>query len=256
MLKDKLAALIGKENYVNYVMYLTKVYHAFFKIRHPAAPIIKKYLIPKNGTVIDVGAHIGAFTSFASQIVGPCGKVFSFEPVPMVLRVLRTVVKLRRLHQVKIVEAALAEKNGSFEITVPLKDGWKPMLPLAYLGNDKSAETLVIKIEGKRLDDFCESEKLGKIDFIKCDTEGAEFSVFAGGVQTLTKHLPSVLCEIYEDYLARQKVTPKDIFKIFTDLGYNCFLIKPSGTLTRVAGYIRRADYLFVHPSKALADSA
>ena len=221
MLKDKLASFIGRNNYVNHIMFITKLYHSFRTFRHPAIPVIRKHLIPCGGTVLDIGANIGKFTATAAAAVGRSGRVYSFEPVPFVLRVLRAMVRLRFFSQVTVISAALADKNGFANICIPLKDGWKPLVPIAHLGGDGEKSTLNLTIETRRLDDFCDAEKIRHIDFIKCDTEGAEYSVFSGALKTLARDLPAVMCEIYHDYLERQKAKPSDVFGIFKTLGWN-----------------------------------
>jgi FkbM family methyltransferase len=250
MLKDTFAFMIGKAHYVKYVMYLTNLYHAFCPFRHPAASLMRRLLIPRGGVVFDIGANVGRCTALAAKAVGKSGKVYSFEPVPIVLRVLRTMVRLRCLQQVVIVAAALADTNGTVSISIPLKDGWKPLVPIAHLGSTTERNVLNLTIAVQRLDDFCAAEGIRHVDFIKCDVEGSEFAVFSGGLRCLTRDLPMVVCEIYHTYLSRQNVEPSAVFGIFTSLGYHGYLINPVGTLTSVKGYISQGDYLFVHPAK------
>ena len=255
MLKDKFASLIGKANYVKYVMYITNLYHAFCPFRHPAASLIRRLFIPRGGVVFDIGANVGRCTALAAKVVGKSGKVYSFEPVPMVLRVLRTMVRLRGFQQVCVVEAALADKNGTAIISIPLKDGWKPLVPIAHLGGTLEYNVLNLAIAVQRLDDFCVAEGVRHIDFIKCDTEGSEFAVFSGGLICLARDLPIVVCEIYHKYLSRQHVKPSAVFGIFTSLGYHCYLINPVGTLTPVKEYVSQGEYLFAHPAKIGAET-
>ena len=248
MLKDRIVAAIGRDNYVRHVMGLTNLYRAFRPFRHPGARLMRRALIPRGGVVLDIGANIGRFTALAARAVGRSGRVYSFEPVPMVLRALHTMVRLRRLGQVTIVEIALGDRNGTATINIPLKDGWKPLVPIAHLSAAAEPSTLSLSIAVERLDDLCEARGIQHVDFIKCDTEGGEFAAFSGALNCLARDLPTVVCEISQEYLARQEVEPSAVFGIFTLLGYQCFLIDPDGTLTPVRGYDSPGDYLFVHP--------
>lgn len=250
MLKDKIAAVVGRKFYVNYIMYITKVYHGFFKIRHPAVNVMSRLLIPRNGVVLDIGAHIGVFTSFLAKQVGGKGRVYSFEPVPMVLRVLKTVVRLRRFKQVRIFEVALTDQNAELYMTIPLKDGWKPLLPLAHMGKSTAPDTLQMILQGRRLDDIAASENIEGVDFIKCDSEGGEFNIFSGALQLLERDKPSVLCEVCQEYLARQGVKPESLFSLFTRLGYQGYQVNENGSLSPVQGYLNPAEYIFIHPEK------
>jgi FkbM family methyltransferase len=204
---------------------------------------------------LDIGANIGRCTALAATTVGVTGRVYAFEPVPFVVEVLRTMARLRRFRQVVVVEAALANTNGVTEISVPLKDGWKPLVPIAHLGAATERDMMKFAITVRRLDDFREEAGIDRIDFIKCDTEGSEFAVFSGGLDSLARDLPSVVCEIYDNYLARQQVQPAAVFGIFDALGYRSYLVNPTGTLTPARGYVSRGDYLFVHPSRVAAEA-
>jgi FkbM family methyltransferase len=255
MLKDTLASIIGKENYVNIIMFITKTYHAVLGFHHPGARLIRQLLLRRGSVVLDIGAHIGQFTGMAARAVGQSGRVYSFEPVPMVLRSLRAMVKIRGFRQVAIIETALSDRNGTAEINIPLKDGWKPLIPVAHLGNAAEGPVQRLKIQIKRLDDFCEEENIRRIDFIKCDTEGSEFSVFSGGLKCLARDLPVTICEINREYLARQKVEPSALFGLFQGLGYHAYSFNQDGTVSPVEGYANSTDYLFVHPLRFDIDS-
>jgi FkbM family methyltransferase len=160
------------------------------------------------------------------------------------------MARLRRLRQVTICEMALGDENGEAEIGIPLKDGWKPLVPVARVGGEAESGTLRLKIQVRRLDDVCKEKGVGRVDFIKCDTEGFEFSVFSGGLRCLSENLPCVICEIYEEYLARRNRKPSEVFGIFQSLGYRCYRINPEALLVPVEGYQYPTDYLFIHPSR------
>ena len=250
MLKDRFISLIGRENYVRFVMRPNYLYHAFRPFRHPAARIIRRLCIPRGGVVLDIGANIGRFTALAAGAVGRQGRVYSFEPVPMAVQVLRTMVRLRRLAQVIVVEAALGSETATATMSIPLKHGWMPLLPTAHLAGPDERSTANVDVAILQLDEFCESQGVGRVDFIKCDVEGGEHGVFTGGMRCLTRDRPSVMCEVESGYSSRYGVRPSAVFDIFTSLDYLCFHIREDRTLTPVNGYVSEADYLFVHPSR------
>jgi FkbM family methyltransferase len=165
-------------------------------------------------------------------------------------------VALRRLRQVVVVETALSDRTGTAAITIPLKDGWKPQLPIAYLGSPTSPNARQETIRVQRLDDFCVAEHIGRVDFIKCDTEGHEYFVFSGGLKTLARDHPSIFCEIAKPYLDRQKLDTSAVFELLTTLDYRSYLPTADGKLAPVEGYRNGADYFFLHPSKLHAKLA
>ena len=249
--KKGLIAAIGQANYIHYVTFVTDLYQsAYVPFKAAGAEIIKRYLIPRSGTVVDIGANAGRFTAFAAPLVGKSGRVYSFEPVPAALRVLRKTVALRRLPQVVVIEAALSNRTGTAVMTIPLKDGWKPQLPIAYLDGHPQPEAWQESVSVERLDDFCAAHRTGRIDFIKCDTEGHEYFVFAGGLKTLRRDRPSIFCEIAKPYLARHQLDPAAVFELLATLGYQAYLPTAQGKLTPVESYREAADYFFLHPLK------
>lgn len=250
MLKKWFIAAIGKSNYITYITFLTDLYHsACLPFKAVGSDLIKHYLIPRGGTVLDIGASTGSFTAFAAPLVGPAGRVYSFEPVPAAFRVLKHTVALRRLRQVALIEAALSSHAGIAEITIPLKQGWKPQLPIAYLGGPLQVDAKREAVRVLRLDTFVDTASLDRIDFIKCDTEGHEYFVFAGGLETLAHYRPTIFCEIAAPYLERHDLTPAAVFDLLRPLGYQSYLPTVDGHLVPAPTYQMGADYFFLHPA-------
>ncbi len=249
MLKKLIFAVIGKDNYLKYVLFIIHVHRSFLPFKHRGNRIMKKYLIPRGGVVLDIGANIGRFTGLAASLVGKSGRVHSFEPVYFAFRVLRKMVSLKMLRHVIVNQKALSDKSGSTEISIPLRGGWRPRLPMAHLGGT-SQNAMKQTITMQRLDDYCAEKDINQIDFIKCDTEGYEYFIFAGGLESLARYKPSIMCEIYEKYSNRQNLDPSSVFVLLRNLGYNSYIPTKQGTLVPVKGYERPTDYVFIHPSK------
>src|SRR3990172_2612704 len=67
-------------------------------------------------TFIDIGANIGYFTLVASPLVGPSGKVHSFEPIPGIFSTLQSNVAANGLTNVRMNQAAIFETDGELEL--------------------------------------------------------------------------------------------------------------------------------------------
>ncbi|MBN2600989.1 MAG: FkbM family methyltransferase [Candidatus Marinimicrobia bacterium] len=249
MLRKFIVPIIGRKNYINHIIFLSQLYRSFLPFRNRAKTIIKKYMIPSDGVVFDIGANIGRFSCLAASLTKRDGQVHSFEPVSNSFRVLKRTVALRMHHNVILNNGALSDKNGTAEISIPLLEGWKPKLPVAHMGRD-SRMTLKQKITVQRLDDYCREKNIERIDFIKCDTEGHEYFIFSGALECLAKYKPSVLCEVYQKYCKRQNVEPSQVFDIFYRMGYKAYIPTREGTLIYADGYKKPADYFFIHPSR------
>ena len=250
MLKSWLARAIGRDNYLRYIRFADRLYHSCRPFRTTGRDILRRHLIRRRDVVLDVGANIGRFAGFAAGIVGRLGKVYCFEPVSMSSRVLKAMKRLRRLEQVVVVDAALSREAGTSEIVIPLKDGWLPLLPVAHMGGDDDQAVIRETIHTLRLDDFAAEEGLERVDFIKCDTEGYEYHVMAGGMETLRRHSPSIFCEVNDCFFARHDLDPSALFELLASVGYRSYVPTDRGKLLVADGYQGPSDYVFVHPSR------
>lgn len=147
--------------------------------------------VKTGDTVFDIGAHFGFYTLLLSKLVGEKGKVFAFEPNPELLPSLRKT--LRSLANVELQEIALSDREGKVNLFVP-EDA--SMASLSDWTEGIAGNVHTVACEMRRLDNLVESGKLPVPTFIKCDVEGAELSIFKGGINTLNRaDAPVILFE-------------------------------------------------------------
>lgn len=163
-----------------------------------------KYFLKSNAIVFDIGANVGEFSHFLSTIVKD-GKIYSFEPQKMVFNILRgSLVKIRNVH---LYNLALSNHAGNSTIYIPIIKGHLSSCEASldlhfndYSGYErikKSEEYISKKIKLATLDDFCDTNEINRIDFIKCDTEGHELEVLQGSEKCISKFRPILLIEIF-----------------------------------------------------------
>ena len=70
-------------------------------------------------TAVDIGAHKGAYTYWMHKAVGRMGKVFSFEPQPMLAAYLKAMRVSLGLDHVRVEEMGISSRIGSGELFVP-----------------------------------------------------------------------------------------------------------------------------------------
>ncbi len=149
-------------------------------------------LLREGMVFVDVGAHIGYFSTLASVRVGPAGKVISYEPTPSTFAVLRSNVS--RLTNVTSFEAAAWSESGS----ITLRHYGPRHSSLNSFTSPRSGEDLAyteLNVRAVRLDD--ELERLGvSPNFIKIDAESAERWVLAGLDRTLDESRPMLSVEV------------------------------------------------------------
>jgi len=136
--------------------------------------IVKRDL--KSGDIfVDVGAHIGYYTMLASELVGPKGHVFAFEPAPENYAILlRNIASTRNI---TAYESAVSSKSGIADFYLSFISSGDNRLSKPSGKYDK------ISVKTITLDDYFSDD----IDFIKIDTQGHELSVLEG-MQRILRH--------------------------------------------------------------------
>jgi FkbM family methyltransferase len=164
-------------------------------LRGEAEPALQKVIAEglRPGSVFyDLGANIGLFSLLAARLVGPTGRVFSFEPDAEIARRLRGNI----------------ERNAFANVTVVQKGVWSSSGQKEFMGADRSSPdhgtgTFMTsakppsstKVECVALDDFVRTAL--PPDGIKCDVEGAEAEVLRGATNLLAARRPWILCELH-----------------------------------------------------------
>jgi FkbM family methyltransferase len=153
-----------------------------------------EHLIEDRMTVYDVGANVGFLTVIAARLVGPSGRVFSFEPLPSNADKITHNLKLNGFEQVSVRQVALGAQNGEAAFLVSAEPTWGK---LASLGVEVSQQIDEITVPVHRLDTIMREEDLPAPDLIKIDVEGAEVDVLSGAGELLRGARPLLMIELH-----------------------------------------------------------
>lgn len=141
-------------------------------------------LLKPGEVYVDVGANIGYYTLVAAQQVGPAGKVFAYEPDPANFALLASNVELNGLSQVQIFPCALYDKAAEGELFLSGDNfGDHRIYPPAAGSGEARSHRRISLVHG----DTHLGERTQRIDFLKIDTQGAEYFV-VNGLQQLIRH--------------------------------------------------------------------
>ena len=182
---------------------------------------VVRYLQPGQ-TVVDVGAHKGAFTYWMQRVVGCEGRVFSFEPQPELAHYLQQLNIAFGLHHVTIVNSALSSSVGVVELVRPQGGPW----PEATVKHDCDSTEERLSVAADTLDNYFSTSDRRPIHFIKCDVEGHEFDVFRGGHEILCEDRPVLLFESEIRHQGNRRV--ETTFDYLKDLGYQGYFFSRS----------------------------
>lgn len=203
-------------------------------------------LIDKGDIVFDIGANIG-WVSISISKAKKRVKVFAFEPVKNTYLDLKNNIKLNHVTNIKTFNFGFADKEKELTFYYNPMDSGSASLKDVSMSKDVQK----ITCQFKKLDNFMLDVK-AKIDFIKCDVEGAEIFVFNGGLRTIGKHKPIIFVEMLRKWAAKFKYTPNDTIALLKKLGYNCYVAEGDTLVqfTKMDEDTIRTNFFFLHQVK------
>lgn len=205
----------------------------YWRGAHDWAPIfvLEKYL-KKGDTFIDVGANQGEYSLWAARKVGTNGKVISFEPMPQLFGQLTENIRLNEPFQQTILPVKLGLSDEKGEVPLYASEDSNEGTNTIYTTDKFSIE--LGKIQLDTLDEQVKKLKIGQVDFLKIDVEGAELQVLKGAINTLKDHRPLLLLEINKDACIAGGYLPEDILELLKPYNYSFSKIGLRGSLNKV----------------------
>lgn len=213
-------------------------------------------IMPKNGNFLDIGANIGWYSLIAAKFFKKL-KIYSFEPIKKTYDFLLKNVKCNFLKNIKAYNFGFYSENKKILFyTYPEGSGNSSISNLSKRRNVELQKSRV-----KILDDFINEKKI-KVDFIKCDVEGAELFIFLGAKKALLNDKPIVFCEMLRKWSKKFKYHPNQIIFLFKDFGYKCFYISNLSNqkilkkkmrlkeIKKITDKTKETNFLFIHQVK------
>lgn len=174
-------------------------------------------LIQPGMVIFDIGANIGWYSLHHAARDPKC-RLHAFEPIPSTLHWLERNLALNPLPNVTIHPFGFSDASGTQRFHVyPEGSGG------ASAANNSGRPTVQqVEAPVRTLDEFVEETRC-KPDLLKVDVEGAELSVFRGGMRTLSSAKPIIFTEMLRKWSANFGYHPNDIIALLSGLGYGCF---------------------------------
>ena len=182
--------------------------------------------INDSDVVIDIGAHIGLFTLFASQFCKR-GKIFCFEPIKENYELLVENINSNKIKNIIPFNLAVSKVSGSVKI---------------FLNDDYSGHSMFLEtndfviVKSKSLFDIFSENNIQECNFLKLDCEGAEYEIinslsseFLNKIKKLTieYHLADTHPELLEQLVKKLRKLSfiVNTRQLFSDIGF-LFAIK------------------------------
>ncbi len=124
-------------------------------------------------TIIDVGAHYGYFSIFAHLNTDRQSRIIAVEPSHHNFAQLRRNIRDCRIDNITTRNSALGKHIGREKLFVADHVNYSILSEYSLLGKNKDFE----EVEITTLEALVLEHQLDKVDFLKLDCEGAEYSI-------------------------------------------------------------------------------
>ena len=188
-------------------------------------------VIKPGAIIFDVGANVGEWSLSALKIQ-PSIHLTAFEPVPALFKELEE--NLHSYPDVGLKNIAVSDETGGctfyYYSERPDLTGLSGLYVREVLkGVLKDPEILDLRQE--TLPCLCSELSVERIDFLKIDTEGAEWKVLKGAEALLKEHRIGAIQFEYGGCYLDAQTTLEQVFQLLTENDYLVFRIIPEGLI-------------------------
>jgi FkbM family methyltransferase len=169
--------------------------------------------------VYDVGANIGWYALHIAKRFPQC-RVVAFEPIKKTRSFLKKNVEHNKLANVTVLPIGLHSQEDTLTFHVDTH-----IMGAASSSPDRSTGPIAEPCRVRRLDDVALEWK-SSVNFLKIDTEGAEWFVLQGGKRILSEDRPIIFAELLRKHAKKFGYHPNDILAWMAELGYRTFIGK------------------------------
>lgn len=218
-IKKILLGVLGEKKYLFLVANVfQRVYSSGWLGKEYEDIYFLKNFISEGDWCIDIGAHLGYFTMELSRLVKGTGRVFAVEPMSKFNKVLESLIKRNKVTNVTIYPVALGGEGEYVEMGIPQVNFNKKFAYARVMESSPGLEYIESERVRNELGDRL-FKGFPRIDFIKCDVEGLEYSVFSSMLETLKAHHPILLCEFFD---RKERIK---FYELLQPFGYEVFTL-------------------------------
>ena len=160
--------------------------------------------------VIDIGGHLGFFSLYAS-LLNARVPIYSFEPHLGNFELLKKNLKDNRVRNVTAKNLAVSNAVGEVELLLSKEDLNHSIVRAIEPTNE------VQKVQTITLEKIFDRHRLGQVDLLKIDCEGAEFSILEDSPPAIFDRVSHIFLE-YHDWVPGKN--HRDLKKLLEARGY------------------------------------
>lgn len=174
----------------------------------------------RNGVFLDIGANVGYFSALIAKHF-PSAAIYAFEPHPVTYKVLRLNI-WKYNGRIRLFPCALGDCHGTVALTTSESNIGDTRGAVA---ENESFASVVAPVAP--LDELITEER---VDVVKIDVQGAEFSVLAGMRQLIRRSSGvRIIMEFCPGLLAIAHLDARSALTALRSEGFGIGLIRPDG---------------------------
>lgn len=204
---SKLGKISQYEDFYNFFYVVSEQYaHDAYQRMHT---------LRKGDVVLDLGAHIGAYSVKAALAVGSEGKVIAIEPDEENSRLLRANIKINALRNVVVLQKGVWRTKGKLKLRMSITRGSHTFCTDSsdFWGTGEFEE-----VEVDTLDNILRELQIRDVAFMKMDIEGAEVEALEGMDETL--HMNGLNLAIAAYHRREGVETYRTVFRRLNEMGF------------------------------------
>jgi FkbM family methyltransferase len=164
--------------------------------------------------VFDVGGHVGYYTILMAKLIGPTGRLITFEPQQKLVEAQRKSLALNEIHWATVMNMAVSDRTGTLKLYQPEDTGRTG----AATGHIQAKN--VFSIKAVSLDEFAAAEMSKTPRLIKMDIEGGEWLALKGMRLLLSDSKPILLVEMHPQQIVALGGNQMDMIDTLSSHGY------------------------------------
>jgi FkbM family methyltransferase len=199
-----------------------------------------KGLVKPSSVVLDIGANIGIHTMLLAKLVGPSGRVLSFEATDYAVQKLRRNLDLNSqlAERVTLFHCFLAAKDGG-DVPDSIYSSW-PLTESKALHNKHLGLAMPTNTTYARSIDGILAELGLSVQLVKIDVDGFECEVLRGATALLRDSRPIFMMELSPYVLEEHGSSLEELLSFFVPNGYRFFHERTGHQLPSAAAELHR----------------
>lgn len=177
----------------------------------------------KPPVIIDIGANIGEYSAQIAKLLNGRGRAYAAEPCSATHQELikNTTGLPTAIHYLKL---AFSDSCGQSELFVVAAGAGTNSLE-----KDTTSANTTELVQRTTLDSFLDSESIPEVNLIKVDTEGHDFAVIRGAINSLRTGKIAALQFEYNWRWMGQRAYLRDVFAFIEGMNYSLGRVTPQG---------------------------